>query len=137
MVFGFDNDTKETFNDTVRFLIKNKVSSVSFNILTPYPGTKTYDDLKKENRLISGDWRHYNHNTVVFKPKNMTPYELQVGKIKARKMFYSLPSVLLRLFGNLYSPIIYLATNYGHMKQVRVEAKTLVKLRSSLFADEN
>jgi radical SAM superfamily enzyme YgiQ (UPF0313 family) len=137
MVFGFDNDTKETFNDTVRFLIKNKVSSVSFNILTPYPGTKTYDDLKKENRLISTDWRHYNHNTVVFKPKNMTPYELQVGKIKARKLFYSMPSILLRFLGNLYSPIIYLATNYGHMKQVRVEAKTLVKLRSSLFANEN
>lgn len=133
MVFGFDNDTKEIFDETVRFLIRNKVSTVSFNILTPYPGTKIYEDLKNENRLITTDWRYYDHNTVVFKPKNMTPYELQIGKINARKKFYSISSVLKRLSGNLYSPVIYLATNYGHRKQVKVEAKRIPKLKSELF----
>ena len=76
MVFGFDSDTQETFKETVRFLIKNKVSTVSFNILTPYPGTKVYEDLKKEQRLLSTNWKYYDHNTVVFKPKKMTPYQL-------------------------------------------------------------
>ena len=133
MVFGFDNDTKEIFDETVQFLIKNKVSTVSFNILTPYPGTKTYEDLKNENRLTTIDWRYYDHNTVVFKPTNMTPYELQIGKVNARKKFYKISSVLKRLSGNLYSPVIYFATNYGHMKQVKVEAKRIAKLRSELF----
>ena len=133
MVFGFDNDTKEIFNDTVQFLTRNKVSTVSFNILTPYPGTKTYLDLKNEDRLITTDWRYYDHNTVVFKPRNMTPYELQSGKVGAKKRFYSISSVLKRLSGNLYSPIIYFATNYGHMKQVKVEAKRIAKLKSELF----
>jgi len=133
MVFGFDNDTKEVFDETVRFLIKNKVSTVSFNILTPYPGTRTYEELKMENRLTIRDWRYYDHNTVVFKPKKMTAFELQQGKIKARKKFYSLWSVLWRLPGNLYSPVIYFATNIGHMKQVKVEAKRMVKLKSELF----
>ncbi len=133
MVFGFDNDTKEIFHDTVRFLIKNKVSTVSFNILTPYPGTKTYEDLKREDRLITNDWKYYDHNTVVFKPRNMTPYELQIGKINARKKFYRLSSVLKRFSGNLYSPTIYFATNYGHMKQVKVEAKRIAKIKSELF----
>jgi radical SAM superfamily enzyme YgiQ (UPF0313 family) len=133
MVFGFDNDTKGIFDETVQFLKKNKVSTVSFNILTPYPGTKTYDDLKKANRLITTDWRYYDHNTVVFKPINMTPLELQAGKIRARKTFYRITSVLRRFRGNLYSPVIYFATNYGHMKQVRVEAKRMVTLKSTLF----
>lgn len=137
MIFGFDNDTKEIFNETVRFLIRNKVSIVSFNILTPYPGTKIYEDLKNENRLITTDWRYYNHNTVVFKPKNMTPYELQIGKINARKKFYSISSVLKRLLGNLYSPVIYIAINYGHMKQVKVEAKRIAKLKSELFENNH
>ncbi|MBE9481202.1 MAG: radical SAM protein, partial [Bacteroidetes bacterium] len=136
MVFGFDSDTKEIFDETVRFLIKNKVSTVSFNILTPYPGTKIYEDLKNENRLTTTDWRYYDHNTVVFKPKNMTPYELQIGKINARKKFYSISSVLKRLSGNLYSPVIYFATNYGHMKQVKVEAKRIAKLKSELFENK-
>jgi len=133
MVFGFDNDTKDTFDETVRFLVKNKVCSVSFNILTPYPGTKTYDDLKNENRLISTDWRYYDHNTVVFSPKNMTAYELQQGKIRAKKNFYTIYSVLNRFFGNLYSPILYFAINYGNMKQVKVEAKRILYLKTELF----
>ncbi len=133
IVFGFDSDTIETFHETVRFLIKNKISTVSFNVLTPYPGTKIYDDLIKENRLITTDWRYYDHNTVVFKPKNMTPYELQVGKINARKQFYRMSSVLKRLSGNLYSPVIFFAVNYGNIRQVKVEAKRLTQLKSELF----
>jgi len=133
MVFGFDNDTTEIFDNTVKFLIKNKVNTVSFNVLTPYPGTKTYQNMKNEGRLITTDWTYYDHNTVVFKPKNMTPYELQVGKVEARKKFYSISSVLKRFSGNLYSPIMYFATNYGHMKQVKVEAKRIVKIKSELF----
>jgi radical SAM superfamily enzyme YgiQ (UPF0313 family) len=133
MIFGFDNDTKEIFNESVRFLIKNKVSTASFNVLTPYPGTKVYEDLKNENRLITADWRYYDHNTVVFKPRNMTPYELQTGKINAREKFYSLLSVLNRALGNLYHPVLYFALNYGHIKQVKAEAKRIAKLKSELF----
>ncbi len=133
MVFGFDNDNLKTFNETVQFLKRNKVSTVSFNVLTPYPGTKTYEDMKKEGRLITTDWKYYDHNTVVFKPKNMTPFELQIGKVKARKDFYSISSVIKRLSGNLYSPILYFATNYGHMKQLKVEAKRIDKIKAALF----
>lgn len=133
MVFGFDNDTKETFNETVKFLINNKVSTVSFNILTPYPGTKIHEDLKKENRLITTDWRYYDHNTVVFRPKNMTPYELQIGNVNAKERFYSISSILKRLSANLHSPLIFFAINYGNMKQAKVEAKRIAKLKSELF----
>ncbi len=133
MVFGFDNDTKEIFDDTVRFLTKNKVSTVSFNVLTPYPGTKIYNDLKKEGRLTTTDWKYYDHNTVVFKPKNMTPYELQMGKINARKKFYTMSSILKRFSGNLYNPVLYFAINYGHMKQVKLEAKRMERIKSELF----
>jgi radical SAM superfamily enzyme YgiQ (UPF0313 family) len=69
MIFGFDNDKKEIFNESVRFLIKNRVSTASFNVLTPYPGTKVYEDLKNENRLITTDWRYYDQNTVVFRTR--------------------------------------------------------------------
>lgn len=135
MVFGFDNDTKEIFDETVQFLIKNKVSTVSFNILTPYPGTKVYDELKEQGRLVTTDWQYFDHNTVVFEPKNMSPYELQMGKINARKKFYTKRSVLKRLFGNLYSPIIYFATNFGHMRQVKVEANRMERIKNTLFKE--
>ena len=133
MIFGFDNDTKEIFKESVRFLKRMRVCTASFNILTPYPGTKVHEDLKYENRLITNNWRYYDQNTVVFKPRNMTPYELQIGKINAKKEFYSLLSVLNRVLGNLYHPVIYFAMNYGHIKQIKVEAKKLTKIKSELF----
>lgn len=135
IVFGLDSDKKGIFDETVKFLIKNKVSTVSFNVLTPYPGTKVYEDLKNENRLTTRDWRYYDHNTVVFEPKNMSRYELQMGKTGARKKFYSISSVLKRLPGNMSNPFIYLAMNYGNFKQARVEAKRVAELKPKLFDD--
>jgi radical SAM superfamily enzyme YgiQ (UPF0313 family) len=133
IIFGFDTDTKKSIDETVRFLIRNKVCSASFNVLTPYFGTKTFEDLKNENRLITTDWKYYDHNTVVFKPGNMSPYQLQLCKISAKKHFYQGSSVLKRLFGNMYSPFLFFALNYGHMKQVKVEAKKLASLKYELF----
>jgi len=133
MIFGFDTDTRHVFRETVKFLIRAKISTVSFNILTPYPGTKTYNDLKSAGRLLTDNWKYYDHNTVVFQPMNMTPLELQIGKIMARTRFYRLFSFLLRLTGNLTSPVLFAATNYGHMKQARIERKRLPGLREELL----
>ena len=133
MIFGFDTDTKKVFRETVKFLIKARISTVSFNILTPYPGTKTYDDLKRAERLLTDNWKYYDHNTVVFSPQNMSPLELQIGKIMARTKFYRKYSFLKRLLGNLKSPILFTATNYGHMKQAKVERRRLPGLKLELF----
>ncbi|MCG8581922.1 MAG: hypothetical protein MI866_18490 [Bacteroidales bacterium] len=46
IVFGFDNDTNAMFEDTVQLLIKNNVSTVSFNVLIPYPGTRIYEKIR-------------------------------------------------------------------------------------------
>ncbi|MHC5040329.1 MAG: B12-binding domain-containing radical SAM protein, partial [Planctomycetota bacterium] len=59
VVFGFDTDDTEIFQETVDFLLRCRVFSVTFNILTPYPGTDVYDRFKEEGRLFSEDWQHY------------------------------------------------------------------------------
>ncbi len=132
MIFGFDSDTKDTFKDTLSFLLRNKVSTVSFNVLTPYPGTRTFENMQKEGRLLTTEWKYYDHNTVVFKPKNMSPVELQEGKTSTRKKFYEISSVVKRFNGNLANPFIYLVANYGHMRQVKVERRNLPGLRSKI-----
>jgi radical SAM superfamily enzyme YgiQ (UPF0313 family) len=133
MIFGFDEDTKDVFNDTVKFLIKNKVHTVSFNVLTPYPGTKTFQKMKDEGRLLTDDWKYYDHSTVVFQPKNMSPYELMVGKIRARQKFYGAWSILRRLLGSLRHPLVYMAMNWGHVKGVRVEEKRLAVVKNDVY----
>ena len=133
MIFGFDSDTREVFDETVRFLSRNKISTVSFCILTPLPGTKTYKDLNSAGRLLTADWKHYNNRTVVFNPKNMTPYELQLENLLAKRKFYRVISILRRLSGNMDNFILHLATNYAYLKQIKSDAKRLAKLKAELY----
>ncbi|MFX0116551.1 MAG: B12-binding domain-containing radical SAM protein, partial [Candidatus Hodarchaeota archaeon] len=92
-VFGFDDDTKTVFDDTLEFLYRNRITTATFNILTPYPGTRLYHRLKREGRLISEDWSRYNHYTVTFRPRNMTERELAEGYFFLKKEFYSLSNI--------------------------------------------
>jgi radical SAM superfamily enzyme YgiQ (UPF0313 family) len=96
-VFGLDDDTKAVFDDTLEFLRRNRITTTTFNILTPYPGTRLYRRLKQEGRLISEDWNNYNHYTVTFRPKNMTERELGEGYHFLRKEFYSLGNICRRV----------------------------------------
>ena len=96
LVFGFDDDTMDTFPKTLDWLISNKIESMTAHILTPYPGTKFYKKLRAENRIIDNDFSKYNTSNVVFAPKNMTPDELRNGYIKIYEDFYSIKNIFKR-----------------------------------------
>ncbi|MBW8049140.1 MAG: B12-binding domain-containing radical SAM protein [Cytophagales bacterium] len=113
MVFGFDDDTEAIFDETLEFLMRNKIGTGSYNVLTPYPGTQIYKRFKKERRLLTENWKYYDHNTVVFKPKNMTPMQLAEGHLKMRQELYRFSSIAERFPGNLSHPLLYLAMNFG------------------------
>jgi radical SAM superfamily enzyme YgiQ (UPF0313 family) len=119
LVFGLDGDDKTIFEKTLNFLGKNRITSATFNILTPYPGTAVFRRFKKEGRLLNENWNDYNHRTVVFRPKNMTPEELAEGFLWMAKNFYSRTSVLTRFFQNLNHPLLYFLTSWGLRKGFR------------------
>ncbi len=135
VIFGFDEDTHETFERTVKFLIKNRLSIAAMNVLTPYPGTRVFNEFKKAGRLLHEEWEYYDHHTVVFQPKNLMPLELQIGKIKARITFNSIPSIVERFIGNLRMPGIYLVTNLGYRKRALMERKMLQQFESQMQPD--
>src|SRR4030065_1588172 len=94
IILGFDTDTKAIFDDTLKFLARTKLPPVALHVLTPYPGTRIYQRFKDQGRIISYDWRHYDHNTVVFQPKNMTPQKLAEGYHYVERKFYSFSSII-------------------------------------------
>ena len=94
IILGFDTDTKAIFDDTLEFLARAKLPTMALHVLTPYPGTRTYQRFKDQGRIISHDWSHYDHHTVVFQPKNMTPQELAEGHRYVQSEFYSFSSIL-------------------------------------------
>jgi radical SAM superfamily enzyme YgiQ (UPF0313 family) len=95
-MFGFDGDDTDTFQDTARFNIDANYDAVAYSVLTPYPGTLTWYELKKENRIVSFDWEKYDQSNVVYRPKQMTGEELRLGHSGAYDTFYALPSIARR-----------------------------------------
>lgn len=95
-VFGLDGDDKSVFENTLKWIIDNKIETVTSHILTPYPGTKLYKEFLSNNRIIDFDYSKYNTANVVFQPKNMTACELQQGYLKIYKDIYSLKNIIKR-----------------------------------------
>ncbi|HTS26114.1 MAG TPA: radical SAM protein [Bryobacteraceae bacterium] len=98
IVFGFDQDTPEIFQDTLDFLEEVGVQNATFNILTPYPGTTLFRRLDEAGRILTRDWRKYNARAdVVYQPARMSPEQLLAGYRYANERFYSLASIAKRL----------------------------------------
>ena len=100
-VFGFDTDTKDVFEETLKMIKDLKIDVADFLILTPFPGTPIFDRFEKERRIVTNDWSKYNMKGVVFKPKNMTSEELLYGVRKMYKEFYSAPHAIRRAMKSL------------------------------------
>ncbi|MBU1036574.1 B12-binding domain-containing radical SAM protein [Patescibacteria group bacterium] len=101
-MFGFDHDTPDVFEKTLEFAINNGIDLLTLNILTPYPGTRYYEQLANQGRLIHNEsehpfaWALYDRNHCVFKPikaNGLTPELLEYGLKWMYAQFYSLPNV--------------------------------------------
>ena len=112
-VLGGDDDNKKTVWDTVRFAIKHKIDTIQMSILTPFPGTKGYQELEKQKRIFDRNWSLYDGQHIVFTPKLLSARALQENVLKAYTRFYSLYSsfvLFLRLhFRNAFFRLM------GHM----------------------
>ncbi len=112
-IFGMDHDDSSVFSDVIRFIEKTHLEAVLFSVLTPFPGTRIYETLQRENRIIDTDWEKYDMNHVVFRPKKMTPEELQEGFNWAYRRLYGHRSILTRLFPFNRNSLFYGIQNYG------------------------
>ena len=95
-MFGFDGDDASVFETTARFNIDADYDACAYSVLTPYPGTLTWYELKKARRIVSFDWTKYDQANVVYRPAQMTGDQLRLGQTAAYERFYSVPSIAKR-----------------------------------------
>ncbi|MCK4995504.1 MAG: B12-binding domain-containing radical SAM protein [Thermoplasmatales archaeon] len=76
IIFGYDSDTVESFDETLKAVYDWKLNDVTFCILNPIPGTRLFNRLEKENRITNYDWTLFSEKNINFKPKNMSEEEL-------------------------------------------------------------
>jgi radical SAM superfamily enzyme YgiQ (UPF0313 family) len=101
-VLGYDFETPESVAETAQFAIEQKFAFAAFNLLMPYPGTRTYRELEAQGRLLyGGRWwldPDYRFDSAAFRPARCSPEELTEACWQARRRFNGLASVLNRAF---------------------------------------
>ena len=98
-VFGFDEDTEESFVRTLEFTRKHQFFVVAFNHLLTFPNTPTYKVFAEEHRLICDKWwlqEGYTFGTISFVPKRVSADELRALCRKYRKKFFKFSSIVSR-----------------------------------------
>jgi radical SAM superfamily enzyme YgiQ (UPF0313 family) len=89
ILLGMDDHTEDTIKRLIDFLLDIELDLAEFTVLTPFPHTKAWDDLRGQKRIFSYDWNQYSADTVVFHPKHMTAERLQELLTYAWDTFYA------------------------------------------------
>jgi radical SAM superfamily enzyme YgiQ (UPF0313 family) len=92
-VFGMDDDGEDVFRRTVDWAIAHGITTATFHIQTPYPGTRLYEQMRSEGRMVTSDWNLYDTRHVVYRPARLQPEALKVGYDWAYKEFYTWSSI--------------------------------------------
>ncbi len=99
-IFGYDQDTDATFDQTIAFAQEHGLFIAAFNHITPFPGTPLYTRLEQEGRLLFDKWwldEGYRYGMVPFRPRQMSPEHLSARCLEARQRFYSWRSIGRRM----------------------------------------
>ncbi len=125
-ILGSDDDDDSSFRQVLDFCEENKIDAAVFAILTPYPGTRIYEQYVQENRILSRDWDLYDMGHVVFRPKRMTVEQLQEGHDWTNRRFYSYPSMFKRFLPLRRSHQIFIPSNWGMRRAWRSLANSIL-----------
>lgn len=92
-VFGMDHDGPDVFKRTVGWAISQGITTATFHIQTPYPGTALHDRMLAEGRITTNNWDLYDTRHVVYRTRGLSPQQLKSGYDWAYKAFYTWRSI--------------------------------------------
>ncbi|WP_447598321.1 B12-binding domain-containing radical SAM protein [Nitrospira sp. Nam80] len=96
-ICGLDHEDVYDFERTAEWATRMGLCGAIWRILTPYPGTRLFEELKAAGRLLTTDWTCYSGEHVVYRPAKMTIEELYWGQKWAKGHFYSYQSIGRRM----------------------------------------
>ncbi|MDD5285870.1 MAG: radical SAM protein [Desulfuromonadaceae bacterium] len=85
-IIGNLNETAADVKKTIEMAIRLNTNIAQFSILTPYPGTKLFEQIK--NRIFCRRWKFYDGLHLVFKHPGINRHHLQILLIQAFVRFY-------------------------------------------------
>ncbi|HEX4824125.1 MAG TPA: radical SAM protein [Candidatus Polarisedimenticolaceae bacterium] len=118
-VLGFDHDRKDVFARTAEWVEANRLECATFHIMTPYPATPLFRQMESEGRLLHREWSLYDTAHCVFRPRHMTPDELEEGYAWIYERLFSHASIWRRRPEDVRAVPAYLAMSYLYKRSNR------------------
>ncbi|MFH2006092.1 MAG: radical SAM protein [bacterium] len=122
-ILGSDGDTPDIFDKTIDFIGETAIDGCQFTLMTPFPGTRLFEQMQRENRLLytdfPNDWARYHCYDAVIRPRHMTVEQLQRGQRHVYRATSTMSKSLtrgVRTLWNTGSPVNALTNffwNYG------------------------
>jgi radical SAM superfamily enzyme YgiQ (UPF0313 family) len=98
ILLGMDHQTEDDIKRLIDFLLEVNLDLAEFTVLTPFPHTRTREDMDRGNRVLSNDWDDYTTDRVIFKPRHMSVEKLQELYHYAWDAFYRDESQNIKMF---------------------------------------
>ncbi len=89
-ILGFVHDTRQSIASTIEYAKHLNTPLAQFDVMTPYPGTKFFEEIK--DRIVDHDWKKYTTHHPVVKLDHLTAQEVLEFKNKAYREYYLRPS---------------------------------------------
>jgi radical SAM superfamily enzyme YgiQ (UPF0313 family) len=100
-IFGFDEDTPDQFEQTLRFIERNRIGFAAFWILTPLPGTTLHGRFSAEGRIRSAAWSLYDGSHAVFEPKGQSAADLEEQYWEAYQRLHTWGALMKGIWRNV------------------------------------
>jgi len=80
MIVGLPNDNLSGLYGSLNYLLKLKPESLGVTSITPYPGTKLFEDASRDNMISNFDWNKFNGNNSNMKTKYLSENEIELAR---------------------------------------------------------
>jgi radical SAM superfamily enzyme YgiQ (UPF0313 family) len=99
-IYGMDSDTPDALRRRTDYILNSGVDIIQITYLTPLPGTRLFDRLQKEGRLLytdfPADWERYHMVEATHRPLLMEPQEVLDVIREGNHLLYSRRALLRR-----------------------------------------
>jgi radical SAM superfamily enzyme YgiQ (UPF0313 family) len=136
-IIGLDIDRPGIGNRIARVASQYGIDNLNALFLTPFPGTRLWDQMKAEGRIalsaVPEDWKFYTLTYPVARYRNLSLDAVIQEMISCNRYFYSMPLILRRLCSNVWqrrAPLISLVGNLSYRSNIRVDCKAYADFKT-------
>jgi radical SAM superfamily enzyme YgiQ (UPF0313 family) len=136
-ILGLDVDKPGIGKRIAEVAAQYGLDNLNVLFLTPLPGTRLWDAMKSEDRIVldafPDDWKYY---TLTFPVADYAQLSLDQSideMIRCNQQFYSVCNIMGRIWGNLWRwrrPFVTFVANVSYRNNFRLDCKAYATFRS-------